>query len=115
MNINRKLLNELEAVSGEAFTLSNLLRSIREGENLSQVEFSKKLSVSKQFICDLEHNRRSVSPKMAENFALKLGYSPKQFVRLCLQEMIKNQDLDYEVQLFIPLSLNQGSVVSRSH
>ncbi len=99
MNINQSLIQELERMAGQEFTLSNFMLSIREDAELTQVEFSKKLGVSKQFISDLEHQRRSISPKMAEEFALRLGYSPKQFVRLCLQDMISRQGLEYKVEL----------------
>ncbi len=97
MNINQSLIEELEGVAGQDFALSYFMASIRRGEGLSQVEFSKKLGVSKQFICDLERRRRSISPKVAEEFALKLGYSPKQFIKLCLQDMINRQGLEYKV------------------
>jgi DNA-binding transcriptional regulator YiaG len=99
MNTNRRLIQELEKMAGQTLSLASLLASIREGESASQVEFAKLLGVSKQFLCDLEHQRRFISPKMAEDFALKLGYSPKQFVRLCLQDMIQKQGLRYEVDL----------------
>ncbi len=99
MNINQKIIEELEGLAGQKFTLGNFLGSIRQEGNLSQVEFANALGVSKQFICDLEHHRRSLSLKMAETFALKLGYSAKQFVRLCLQDMIQKQGLHYLVEL----------------
>ncbi len=86
-------------MSGQKFTLANLLASLREGDKKTQVEFAEILGVSKQFVSDLENNRRSISPKMAENFAKKLGYSATQFVRLCLQDMIQKQGLHYEVDL----------------
>jgi transcriptional regulator with XRE-family HTH domain len=99
MNTNQKLMADLQEISGEAFTFSSFMIAIRQGEDLSQVEFARILGVSKQFICDLERGRRFVSPKVAEQFALKLGYSPTQFVRLCLQEMITKQGLKYFVEL----------------
>lgn len=99
MNTNQKLIKDLEKMSGQKFTLANLLASLRENDEKTQGEFAETLGVSKQFVSDLENNRRSISPKMAENFAKKLGYSPKQFVRLCLQDMIKKQGLHYEVDL----------------
>ncbi len=99
MNINRDLMKKLEKIAGQKLTLNNLLVSIREGEDLSQVAFAKQLGVSRQFICDLEHDRRYLSPKMAREFAKRLGYSESQFIRLCLQDLIQNDGLNYEVQL----------------
>jgi DNA-binding transcriptional regulator YiaG len=62
------------------------LKAIRMGEEMTQVLFAKTLGVSKQYLYDIEHNRRSVSPKMAEKFATIIGYSQKLFIKLCLQD-----------------------------
>lgn len=87
-NCNAGVLKKLAALSGKSLTLGNLLWSIRQGEEFSQVEFAKTLGVSKQYLCDLEHGRRFASPKAAADYARKLGYSEEQFVRLCLQDML---------------------------
>ena len=81
------------------FTLGSLILSIRQGEELSQVEFANLLGISKQYLCDIEHERRSISPKAAENFAKKLGYSPEQFMRLCLQDLLRKDGFAFSVEL----------------
>ena len=88
----------LEKYTGP-LTLGSLLLSIRQGEELSQVEFAQLLGVSKQYLCDIEHERRFVSPKASEEFAKKLGYSSEQFVRLCLQDLLRRDGFDYSVEL----------------
>ena len=89
----------LESLAGEKLTFSSLLKSIRIGDEISQVEFSKILGISKQKLCDIENNRRNVSPKRAAEFADILGYSKKQFVRLCLQDQLDRDGLDLTVQI----------------
>lgn len=98
---NRKItiLKKLEALSCKELTLGNLLCAIREGEGLSQVAFAKKLGVSKQYLCDLERGRRFASPKAASDYAKKLGYSDKQFVRLCLQDIVDRDGIDLYVDV----------------
>ena len=86
-------LEKLEKISGEKLTLGVLLYAIRQGEEMTQAAFAKRLGVSKQYLCDIEHSRRSVSPKKAEKFALALGYSTQQFVRLCLQDLIDREGI----------------------
>lgn len=95
MNINKskKTKDILENLAGKKLTLGTLLLSIRLGEEMTQNEFAKKLGISKQYLSDIEHRRRFISPKTAESFAKKLGYSPEQFVRLCLQDMIDRAEL----------------------
>lgn len=100
MNIKKKsdTVKFLEKIAGE-LTLSGLLVSIRQGEEMSQVEFAKLLGVSRQYLCDIEHGRRSVSPKKAAAFAKKLRYSPQQFVRLCLQDLVNRDGLKLKVDI----------------
>ena len=102
MNINQKTRNTLaflENLAGGALTLGRFLLSIREGEGLTQVEFSEMLGISRQNLCHIEHERRVVSPKMAAAFAVKLGYSEQQFVRLAIQDALNRDGLHYTVAL----------------
>jgi len=99
MNINKKAMKQLESISGEKLTLRGLLHAIREGEEMSQVAFAEKLGVSRQYICDIEHGRRFVSPKAAYQYAKKLGYSKEQFVRFALQDSLDNDGLPYMIEI----------------
>lgn len=84
---------------GGSLALAKLLAAIRQGEEMSQVEFAKLLGVSRQYLCDIEHGRRAVSPKAAANFAKKLGYSSQQFVRLCLQDLVNRDGLKLKIDV----------------
>lgn len=88
----------LEKLVG-GLTLSRLLTAIRQSEEMSQVEFAKLLGVSRQYLCDIEHDRRSISPKAAVAFAKKLKYSPQQFVRLCLQDLVNRDGLKLKIDV----------------
>lgn len=81
-----KTLRTLEKMIGYKPTLGTMLRSIREAEGMNQVEFAKKLKITPQKLCDIEKGRRFISPKVAKNFAKKLGDSPEYFVIRCLQD-----------------------------
>src|SRR3989344_3874314 len=89
----------LEKITGGKLTLGKLLQSIRQSEEMSQVEFAKLLSVSRQYLCDIEHGRRFASVHAAAKFANKLGYSQKQFVRLCLQELVDREKLGLHIDI----------------
>jgi len=95
----QETLDFLESLIGNKPSLGDFILAIRQGEDLTQVEFARMLGISRQNLCDIEHNRRFVSPKMAADFANKLGYSPKQFVRLCLQDMLNRDGLDFNVDI----------------
>lgn len=103
MTINSKMtqqaLNSIEKITGAPLTLGKLLYAIREAEGLTQVQFGRKLGISKQQLCDIERDRKSVSPKLAAYYAEKLGYSKEQFLRLSLQGVVDRDGLDVIVEV----------------
>jgi len=97
--ISENSMTFLENLTGKKVTMGHLLWSIRACEELSQVDFSKILGVSRQYLCDLEHNRRIVSAKMAASFASKLGYSPMHFIQIAMQDELNKYGLNFDIQL----------------
>jgi len=80
-------------------TLGKFLWSIRESQEYSLEEFARLLKISRSHLCDIEKHRKFVSPQRAYDFAKRLGYSPRQFIRLALQDIINNCGLHYMVLL----------------
>lgn len=97
--ITNHTLKELEKITGGSLTLGKLIWSIRMSDEITQVDFAKRLRISKQHLCDIEQGRKPVSPKLAAEYASKLGYSEKQFVRLALQDQLDRAGLHFEVEL----------------
>jgi len=89
----------LEGLTGGPLTLGELLRSIRLGEESSQIDFARRLEISRSHLCDVEKGRKTVSPRRAARFARTLGYGEAQFVRLALQGLVEEAGLDFAVQL----------------
>ena len=89
----------LDVLSGGALSFGQLVRAIRLGEEMSQQQFAKFLKISKQQLCDIEKERKSVSPAKAAEYAEKLGYSVNQFVRLALQDQVKRAGLKVIVKV----------------
>jgi transcriptional regulator with XRE-family HTH domain len=87
----------LESVAGEPLTLGALLAAIREGEELSQAEFARRLGISRSHLCDIEKGRKMLAPARAAKFAAILGYSEAQFVRLALQSLVSDAGLRLRV------------------
>ncbi len=80
-----------------AGTLGEFLRVHRLGEGFSQVEFARFLDLSKQRLCDIEHDRFAVSIKLAKELARKMDLPPEWLVKLALQDQIKKEKLDLKV------------------
>ena len=81
-------------------SLGEFLRVHRMGEELSQVDFAKFLGISKQRLCDIEHDRFAVSIKLAKEFARKLDLPAEWLVKLALQDQLKKEKLSLKVSGF---------------
>lgn len=97
--INKKTIKQIEKITGGKLTLGKLIWTIRECEEASQVDFAEKLGCSKQHLCDVEHDRKNVSPRMAADYAEILGYSREQFIRLALQSLVDRDGLRVIVEI----------------
>lgn len=97
--MTQKSLKMVEKITGTPLTLGVLLCAIRQSEELSQVDLAKQLGITKQHLCDIEHGRKSVSPKLAATYADKLGYSEEQFIRLALQDIVNRDGLGFEIEV----------------
>lgn len=89
----------LEKKAGTPLSIAALLVSIRESEEMSQVEFASLLEISRAHLCDIEKGRKGVSPSRAAVFAQKLGYSETLFVKLALQDLVIREGLDLHVDV----------------
>ena len=96
---NRRTNKFLESLVGGPLTFGRLLVSIREGEGMSQVEFAKKLRVSRSHLCDIERGRKSVGAARAARFAKLLGYPQESFVALALQAEVEEAGLKLNVKV----------------
>ena len=86
----------LEGIVGP-LTLGKYVNAIRLGEEETLEVFAKKLGVSKQHLCDVEKDRRSVTAERAAKWAKRLGYPVDQFVTLVLQAEVDAAGLDLKV------------------
>ncbi len=96
-----ELVDALEATKdiGNKMTFGGLVRSLRLSDEISQVVLAKKLGVSKQFLSDVEHNRKEVGFSFAKKVASVLGYSIEPLLELLIKQQLKRQRLNYVVEL----------------
>ncbi len=97
--MNTKTQKQLERISGSPLTLGKAIRAIRLTEDYKQTEFAKLLHISPSYLCDLENNRKEVSPQKAAEFAELLNQSKKQFIRLALQDMLNRYGFHYSIDV----------------
>lgn len=90
-----KAMQALEAVTGGPLTFGEMLWSIRTGEEMTLEAFGKLLGgVSRSQINDIEKGRRAVSIERAAQWAKILGYHPKQFIELAVQQQLDAAGLE---------------------
>lgn len=97
--MTQKTLKDIEKITGTKLTLGKLIWAIRQADEISQVDFAEKLDITKQHLCDIEHGRKSISPKLAAKYASILGYSKDQFIRLSLQDLVDRDGLNVQVEI----------------
>ncbi len=78
-------------------SLGEFLKAHRLGEEFSQVSFASGLGISKQRLCDLEHDRTGVSIQLSKRLAEELDLPPEWLVKLALQDQINKEGLDLKV------------------
>jgi len=98
-NQSTEALEYLDNLLGTPLTLGRAIHAIRMCEEISQVNFANKLGISRQHLCDIEHDRKIVSPKLAAQYATILGQSVSQFIRLSLQAILDRDNLDVAVDV----------------
>jgi DNA-binding XRE family transcriptional regulator len=61
-------------------TPGTYVRIYRENHGMTQGQLGEKVGVKKTFICDIEHDRRSISKEMAKKFSALFKISVAQFI-----------------------------------
>lgn len=97
--MTQKTLHDIEKLTGTKLTLGKLIWAIRQADEISQVDFADTLKITRQHLCDIEHGRKSIGPKLAAKYAKILGYSKEQFIRLSLQDLVDREGLNVQVEI----------------
>ena len=84
-------------MSTKAKSLGEFLKAHRQAEGMSQVEFARELGLSKQRLCDLEHNRSNVSIQLCKSLAKTLDLPAEWLVKLALQHLLAKEGIDLKV------------------
>jgi transcriptional regulator with XRE-family HTH domain len=91
-------IESLEKKYGK-MTVGMFIRSFREADELSQVEYAKKLGLSRANLNDIERGRKLISPERAAKFANKIGVPERVLIQLSIQDSLRVARLSYQVEL----------------
>ena len=96
--ITKSYFEKLEKQYG-VLTFGSLLKAWREGEDLTQTAFAKKVGLSVQNLNDLEKGRRIPTPSRAARIAKKLGLPEIGVIELARRDSLAKEGFHYEVKL----------------
>lgn len=80
-------------------SLADVLESIRDDLELTKVQMSEKLGLSKAHYGNIVNGKEPVSVKRAAEWAKLLNYPEQQFVRYALQDLLDRHELNYRVEI----------------
>ncbi len=80
-------------------TFGRFLSSWRAADELTQVEFAKRLGLTPANLCDIERGRRIPSPTRAKNIAKKLGLPEMGLVKMVIEDALHKEGFNYTVEL----------------
>ena len=61
-------------------TPADYIRTYRENAGMAQADLAKKLNVSRSYICDVEHNRRTISKEFAKKVSQIFKIAPAHLI-----------------------------------
>ncbi|APA82423.1 helix-turn-helix domain-containing protein [Francisella tularensis] len=85
----------METKEQNRLNLFDIVKTTRISKNITQTELATKLGISKQYICDIENNRKPITIELAKEFAKVLEQSERDFVGMTLQELLMKNNLNY--------------------
>lgn len=91
-------IEDLESRLGP-MTVGIYIRAFREADETSQVDFAKKLGLSRANLCDIEHDRKILSPDRAARIARLLKVPEAVLIQLAIQDDLRASKLAYRVEL----------------
>lgn len=90
-----KVLDELKISP----TLGQLVRSLRECDDMPQVDLAERLGVSRQFLSDVEHDRKTVGVDFAKKLSKAMGYPVETFLQPLIDGQLKRAGIKVKVEL----------------
>ena len=96
--VTKKQKDYLDVVWDNA-TLGNMIASLRQCDDISQTALAEKVGVSKQFLSNVENNKKSVGIKFVQKIASVLDYPVEPFLELMVRDQIKKEGLKVLVKI----------------
>lgn len=80
-------------------TFGQTIRSLRECDEITQVDLARSLGVSRQFLSDVEHDRKFVGVEFAKKLSEALGYPVETFLQPLINDQLKKAGINCSVEV----------------
>ncbi len=84
---------------GNPIGFGDMIRALRQCDEISQTELAKKMGVTRAYLCDIEKNRHVPTIALALKLAKVMGYSHDQFISMAIQDQLKKAGVKMKVEL----------------
>lgn len=89
----------LDSLRGGPLSFGQMIESLRQADEVSQIDLAKKMKISRAHLCDIEKGRRSITVERAAQFAKVMGYSRNQFVARAIEDQLRKAGIKAKVHL----------------
>ncbi|MEI8346124.1 MAG: helix-turn-helix transcriptional regulator [Pseudomonadota bacterium] len=83
----------MNATTSDPISFGDFIRTYRFCHDMTQIQLSQLLGISKQRLCDIEKGRNNISIKLAQDVADKMGCPKEQLVKLAIRDRIEKEGL----------------------
>lgn len=99
MPTNTDYIAAVSVLKNKKFSVGKLFKALRLCDELSQTELAKKLNISRQELCDIENDRKSLSIERVVSLAKAVDYPVDLFVRYHFKQQLQRVGLKWDIEL----------------
>ena len=99
MPTNTEYIAAAEVLKNKKYSVGKLFKALRICDELKQTELAKKLNISRQELCDIENDRKSLSIERVVALAKAVNYPVNLFVLYHFKQQLQRVNLKYDIQI----------------
>ncbi len=89
----------LKKLNKGPLTFGQMIEALRKCDEIAQTDLARKVGISRAYLCDIEKERRTVSPALAAKLAKAMKYSVEHFVSVALRDQLRKAGLRLKIHL----------------
>lgn len=99
MRTNTKYVAAASVMANKKYSVGQLFKALRTCDEITQTALAKKLKISRQELCDIENDRKSLSIERVVALAKAVNYPVDLFVRYYFKQQLQRVGLKWDIEL----------------